>query len=297
MAFNAKSFQTRSLSALIFVIVMLAGILYNQWSFLVLFSVVHFGCWIEYQKLMAAIYSEYAFTSAMHRNSIMLLGFCFMLLNCSDALFVQRFLISGIGWYGIWLFCLVFCLLEVVLKKRFSLKSIGVSVGGLVYISLSWGLLINLRSFPIHYSFLENSYGDFGWVLPAIIIATIWINDTMQYLVGSFFGKTTFSSISPNKTWEGTAGGSLLAIITVSVSCYFWLGTNAFFAVIVPTVAAITGTLGDLLESKIKRLAGVKDSGQILPGHGGFLDRFDSLLIATPAVWLILQLLSFLQLL
>ncbi|HMP94516.1 MAG TPA: phosphatidate cytidylyltransferase, partial [Phnomibacter sp.] len=136
--------------------------------------------------------------------------------------------------------------------------------------------------------------GNTGWLYPMLIIASIWINDTMAYLVGSFIGKTPLSPISPKKTWEGTIGGIVLAVALVSgLGWAIWQLPPAPLVGISLT-AAITGTLGDLFESKLKRRAGVKDSGQILPGHGGFLDRFDSLLFATPAVWLILLLMGYL---
>lgn len=129
-------------------------------------------------------------------------------------------------------------------------------------------------------------------LLPCAIIFSIWINDTMAYIVGSYIGKTPFSKISPKKTWEGTVGGAVLCVIVIGCIAYFlpiarsvalhhWLAIAA--------ICAVFGTLGDLLESKIKRSAGIKDSGSFMPGHGGFLDRFDSLLIAVPFVWLYVQ--------
>jgi phosphatidate cytidylyltransferase len=130
-------------------------------------------------------------------------------------------------------------------------------------------------------------------LFPCAIIFSIWINDTMAYIVGSMIGKTPFSKISPNKTWEGTAGGVILCVVFISVLASFipaakYLAWQHWIAI--AAICAIFGTMGDLLESKIKRLAGVKDSGNFMPGHGGFLDRFDSLLIATPFVWVYLRL-------
>ena len=136
----------------------------------------------------------------------------------------------------------------------------------------------------------DSPFGDIGWMLPVILIASIWINDTMAYIVGSFIGKTPFSKISPKKTWEGTIGGAVLAIVAVTVFCHFYVPLNDKIVAGIAAIAAIVGTAGDLLESKLKRMAGVKDSGSIMPGHGGFLDRFDSLLLATPFVWLFLKL-------
>jgi phosphatidate cytidylyltransferase len=130
-------------------------------------------------------------------------------------------------------------------------------------------------------------------LFPCAIIFSIWINDTMAYIVGSLIGKTPFSKISPKKTWEGTIGGALLCIIVIAllsgvipqtqnISVYHWINIAA--------ICAVFGTLGDLLESKLKRMADIKDSGSFMPGHGGFLDRFDSLLIAIPIVWLYINL-------
>ena len=126
-------------------------------------------------------------------------------------------------------------------------------------------------------------------LFPAAIFFSIWINDTMAYIVGSFIGKTPFSKISPKKTWEGTIGGAILCVVAITL---LFSKTSLFPNtlmlqnwIIISSLCAIFGTLGDLFESKLKRMAGVKDSGNIMPGHGGFLDRFDSFLFAAPAVW------------
>ena len=162
-------------------------------------------------------------------------------------------------------------------------KIIAYTIGGLLYISLSWALLLDLYNRTYSPKFPEA-----GWLLPMIIIATIWINDTMAYIVGSLIGKTPFSPISPKKTWEGTVGGAILAVAVISLVCVYWLELSLFKMILVTVTAAVMGTIGDLFESKLKRMAGVKDSGSFMPGHGGFLDRFDSLLLATPYVWLVL---------
>ena len=140
--------------------------------------------------------------------------------------------------------------------------------------------------------FKQKSFANefiYSPLLPCAIFFSIWINDTMAYIVGSFIGKTPFSKISPKKTWEGTIGGALLCVITISLLGYFLPQANHIPVkhwISIAAICAVFGTLGDLLESKLKRSAGIKDSGDIMPGHGGFLDRFDSMLIATPVVWL-----------
>lgn len=126
-------------------------------------------------------------------------------------------------------------------------------------------------------------------LIPCTIIFSIWINDTMAYIVGSFIGKTPFSKISPRKTWEGTIGGAILCVLVISLLSRVFSVSNEIpvqHFIMISLLCAFFGTLGDLLESKIKRAAGIKDSGKIMPGHGGFMDRFDSLLIAVPFVWL-----------
>ena len=116
----------------------------------------------------------------------------------------------------------------------------------------------------------------------------------MAYIVGSLIGKTPFSKISPKKTWEGTIGGMVLCVLLIGIAARFLPVAKEMFAVkhwvTVAMLCAIFGTLGDLLESKLKRMANVKDSGSFMPGHGGFLDRFDSLLFAVPAVWVYVKL-------
>lgn len=229
MALNIQTFKTRALTALLFVIVMLTGLLWNFWSFLILFTVIHFGCWYEFVKLMKKIYAEKY---------------------------------------------LRYCLL------------------GLLYITMPVLMIIDLynKTNDIHISdtYIVLTKG----LIPILIIASIWINDTMAYLVGSFIGKTPLSKISPKKTWEGTIGGVVLCITVACLVSYFifhdWI--VSFFTMTLAAICAIFGTLGDLLESKIKRMADVKDSGSFMPGHGGFLDRFDSLLVAVPFVWIYVQL-------
>jgi phosphatidate cytidylyltransferase len=268
---------------------MLTGIIYNQWSYFILFTLIHFGCWLEYQRMIGFVESDYKQISSFHRNNVMLLGWCFMLLNTNETYQINHISLHGIGWYGILVLTIIFCLNEIVLNKNLNLKVIAYSAFGLVYMSVSWGLLINLRNYS---SFINSSANVPQWLLPLLLIVSIWINDSMAYMVGSFIGKTPLTIISPQKTWEGTVGGALLAILGVTSVCYYIFKIDYWqILLIISSVAAIAGTCGDLLQSKLKRLAGVKDSGQIFPGHGGFLDRFDSLLLATPFLWLVLRLL------
>lgn len=306
MAFNWQTFRTRALSAIVFVIVMLVGLLWNHWSFLALFSIIHFGCWIEYQRLVEKIDPKYANISVFHRYGVMFTGWGFMLWMTNEAYKISDVRMSDIGF---WMMVVgaVAVNVDTVMQRRG--KLIAHSLMGLLYISLSLGLLIdlfNLDAFQILRSdrkiFYELEFFGGFRIFSLLIITTMWVNDTMAYIVGSLIGKTPFSKISPKKTWEGTIGGLILSTITIglffSSKFSIWLSgseteydifpypMNHYHWYIIAAIAAIFGTLGDLFESKLKRLAGVKDSGQMMPGHGGFLDRFDSLLLATPFVWL-----------
>ena len=226
MALNIDTLKIRSLTALIFVAVMLVGLLWNFWSFFLLFTIIHFGCWYEYVKMIKKIYGKN----------------------------VLYFLL------------------------------------GLFYITMPIVMMIDVAHKWHIYTTDNTNYVEFLKIIPCLIIFSIWINDTMAYLVGSVIGKTPFSKISPKKTWEGTIGGAILCVIVISLIAYFTELIKVKDAAIIAALCAIFGTLGDLFESKLKRMANVKDSGSFMPGHGGFLDRFDSLLFAVSAVWIYIKL-------
>lgn len=285
MAFNVQTFKTRSLTAAVFVVVMLVGLLWNQWSFFILFSVIHFGCWIEYQKLVGLIDPEYAGITPFHKYGVMLTGWCFMLFAAGDAYHIGNLSLGSIGWWLGLVFVFILPVIEFLFTREVSLKNIGYSVLGLIYISVSWALMIDLWSVVILGATKAGRTAHiYQKLFPVLIILCIWINDTMAYIVGSLIGKTPFSSISPKKTWEGTAGGAILCVAVITLALQSFLPWKHLLAI--SAICAVVGTAGDLLESKLKRMAGVKDSGHIMPGHGGFLDRFDSLLLALPFVWL-----------
>jgi phosphatidate cytidylyltransferase len=235
MALNKEVFKTRAITAIIFALVMLAGLFINEWTFLTLFTIIHFGCWIEFVRILKKIYGNKFLPYS-------LLGLIYITLPILAMLSMGFNIYPG--------------------KKLF--------IPGLHFEGVSFRVIV------------------FSTILPIAVILSIWINDTMAYIVGSLIGKTPFSKISPKKTWEGTAGGVILCIVVMGL-----LGNSIFVLqrlelkhwLCIAAIASISGTLGDLLESKLKRSAGIKDSGSFMPGHGGFLDRFDSLLLATPMVW------------
>ena len=312
MALNLATFRTRTLTAVVFVVIMLGGLLWNHWTFFLLFSIIYFGGWLEYQRLIGLIDPEYSKISALHKFGVMVAGWCIMLYFTNDAFRIFGVRLHAIGWWLGLVFVFVLPLIELLFASNLRLKTIGYSAGGLVYISLPLGLMMDLRSQGM--GVLFGSEFDYGWVIPMMIIAAIWINDTMAYIVGSIIGRTPFSKISPKKTWEGTVGGMILAVLFVgfvfplivqrvypesftneqTFTHVFVKGIGlpevSYHWFLIPAISAIAGTVGDLFESKLKRLANVKDSGRIMPGHGGFLDRFDSLLFAIPFVWIYVKL-------
>jgi phosphatidate cytidylyltransferase len=285
MASSASVLKQRTLSAIVFVIIMLAGLIWNAWSFFTLFLIIQLGCLYEYQKLLALIYPSYQNISAVHKWGLLVVG-CLMMMSLGPLdLAISGISIKYIGFRAL-PFVLGFMLIVDILTKKINLQNWAISFAGLVYIPLCLSLFFPLKSF------MPNIYfGSWPFSIPLLLIVSIWLNDTMAYLVGSRIGKTPLSPISPNKTWEGTIAGIILSVFIVSMVMAMVVPNQDKYIFYVSLIASIAGNFGDLLESKLKRLAGVKDSGSMMPGHGGFLDRFDSILFATPFVWLILQIL------
>jgi phosphatidate cytidylyltransferase len=294
MALNKSVFKQRALTAFIFVIVMLSGLLINAYTFFVLISIIHFGAWWEYFNLLDKIHKTttpvftkigFAFLGyglLLWASSIVYqLSNLHLLQNCYLFFAVAGFALSCIG---------------IFKSIKMSIPYFIYAIIGFAYISLSCGLLIHLSNANQYKEIASQQWSTYI-ILPCFVISCMWINDTMAYLVGSFIGKTPLSKISPKKTWEGTIGGVLLCGLIVGFAMFkidnaFYFGINVFTWIGLATVAAILGTIGDLVESKLKRMAEVKDSGNFMPGHGGFLDRFDSLLFATPFMWVLITLCS-----
>ncbi|MBL7931944.1 MAG: phosphatidate cytidylyltransferase, partial [Bacteroidia bacterium] len=160
-------------------------------------------------------------------------------------------------------------------------------IGGIIYAVLPFALMHDL----------VKSSGCFaGAYNPNIllgVILLIWSNDTFAYLGGSVFGKNKMiERVSPGKTWEGTIFGVILTIGSGYIIGNNILSENQSVWLVLGLVVPVFATIGDLIESMLKRQAGVKDSGNIMPGHGGVLDRFDSLIFVSPFVFLLMDLLT-----
>jgi phosphatidate cytidylyltransferase len=155
-----------------------------------------------------------------------------------------------------------------------ALGDIGISTAGLVFIALPLSAVVRI-----------HGAGMLGPKLLLFTLVLVWVGDTLAYFVGRSFGRLPMAAqLSPKKTWEGAAA-NLLGSALVGVALFRWLDIDAFQAVLMACLANIAGQAGDLLKSAYKRGAGVKDSGTLLPGHGGVLDRIDALILAAPVVW------------
>lgn len=280
MALNLKTFGTRSLTALFFVMVLLSALLFSYIGFTLFFLIVLFIAVQEYCKIAEQL------GASCNKTLLMLLATLVYL--------------SSVNWIHLWLlpaarlFSMgpdVLCLFSafVILfsalfqTKADPVKSAALQILGLCYVA--WPLSVLHRL-----AFLPEAALHFEPRFLLGIILLIWSNDTFAYLGGSLFGKRKLiERISPGKTIEGTLLGVLITF-ALSFLLEPMLGIHppmawAWFGFAVPLAA----TAGDLIESLLKRQAGIKDSGRILPGHGGVLDRFDSLIFVAPVVLLLLK--------
>lgn len=260
MALNLPTFYKRTASAIVFAAIMLVGLFWNIWTFYILICVINVLCMGDYFRLLQKIEPE-QYWPAWLKFGIQIAGLLLITIAACEE-YIPLALVPLL------LVIPSSILLGSALSRTHSLLSGLLALGGLFYITIPFFLLARME---LH---------DF--VFPAAVIFMIWTNDTMAYLVGSFIGKNSFSPISPKKTWEGVIGGIILTIAGAVIYASFAHSYSLLSWGGLALVVSVTGTLGDLLESKLKRLADVKDSGTLMPGHGGALDRFDSLLVAAP---------------
>ena len=183
-----------------------------------------------------------------------------------------------------YLICIIFLLIsELYLQRESPMNNWAYAMMSQLYIAVPFSII------PC----LAFSNNGFTWIYPLAIFLFLWTNDTGAYCFGTLFGKhRLFERISPKKSWEGSIGGGVLSLVVASVVAYFDQSLNLWQWLGFALVVVVFGTWGDLVESLLKRQLGIKDSGNILPGHGGMLDRFDSSLLAIPAVAVYLYFLS-----
>lgn len=259
----------RTVSGLLYTSILVASILSSELVFIILFYILSLVCLIEMQKLLRL--KSYAL---YFLQAILFYLFSFLKFN-QDAtillliitIFVNLFLVKDL---------LIVKKIPVFEKKKYII------------------IIFYLISSTIFLTLIPTIEGVFIPNLVIGIFLLIWSNDTFAFLIGKNFGKNKlYEKISPNKTIEGFLGGFVFSCIMGAVIWYYsrfltlpiWLG--------LAIILSIFGTLGDLIQSKFKRQAGVKDSGRLMPGHGGLFDRLDSIIFASPFVYAYLYLIDY----
>ncbi len=277
-----NNFIQRAITGGIFVILLVGCTLYSPLSFGILFTLISALSVHEFahlinskgevriNKTITALGGAYLFLALM--------GFC---TSASDARIFLPYLAL----------LLYLMITELYLKRDNPLGNWAFSMLSQLYIALPFALLNVLA----YHNSIETSSVTYNPILPLSIFVFIWLNDTGAYCVGSLIGKhRLFERISPKKSWEGSIGGGILSIASSFIFAHYFPFLNMTQWAGLALTVVVFGTWGDLTESLMKRQLGIKDSGTILPGHGGMLDRFDSALMAIPASVVYLYLLTIL---
>lgn len=274
---NINNLITRGIAGIVYVAVILFGVLCGEYAFVSVFALFLAVALFEFYRMTEKEGAKVVggkWYNILSGVLIFSTAFLYLADICTHAL---PFLAIG--------YLLSLFVAAVLTNRKNIFRSTAYAVLGQVYITLPLCILM-----LISYKH-QTLTPDYHPVFALAIFVLIWVNDTFAYLVGSLLGKhKLIERISPKKTIEGFAGGVLFSMIAAIALAHFfpvyplgfWIGFGAN--------AAIFGTLGDLFESLIKRTYEVKDSGNIIPGHGGVLDRIDSLLFVIPAIYLYLLL-------
>jgi phosphatidate cytidylyltransferase len=244
----------------------ITGVCINEWTYCLVFFIICLFALLEFYKLagLDGVIPQKTF-GTLCGVSIYLLSF-----------FIEKGSISYRYYFLI--FPIVSCVYMIKLYKKFERKpftNIAFTFLGIFYVAVPFALL-NIAAF-------EGNVYNYEIIFGCLFI--LWASDTGAYFAGTFFGKRKlFERISPKKSWEGFFGGALLALIFAYGLSEFFHSISLVQWIIVGVIIIIGGTFGDLVESLLKRSIEIKDSGTSIPGHGGFLDRFDGLLISAPFI-------------
>ena len=273
MAFNVKTFYTRATTAFVFVALLLGCVWYSYLSFILFFTIVGFIGLNEFFKISENLQAKpNKYVGYLIHVLTIIVAIWYPFIETPNLRFLPHLLV---------VLCFFLFIIELF-KEAASLQNVAFLLMALLYVTVPCCMLISM---VLHFDYNEvRNFFQPQRVLGMIFF--VWINDTGAYLVGSFFGKhKLFERISPNKTWEGTLGGVALCIALSFLVAKIFPQLPQIHWVAISIIVAVFGNLGDLVESMLKRMAGVKDSGTLMPGHGGVLDRFDSLFFATPFVF------------
>jgi phosphatidate cytidylyltransferase len=265
--------KKRLVTAIFFVIIILSAVIFDKYAFIILFGLI---CILSLYEFHTLLYFDLTGRKRSKRIiANVALGaipyFAVALYYLGSPLIDLGRLYAG----GTLLFLMisVYYIVELAstLKKPFII--IAYALTGVFYITIPCVMVIAVS--------FQNGQFQYKWILGILLLN--WINDTGAYLVGSNFGKhKLFPRISPKKTWEGFLGGSALSLIATIPLSHWLPNLEIKDWIILAVIVIVFGTIGDLIESMFKRSLEAKDSSKLLPGHGGFLDRFDSFLFAVP---------------
>ena len=266
-----SNFLQRAITGILFVGVLVGCILYDPWTFSALFVVISALTIREFGHLINQVEGV-----SINKNITMLAGvylYMAVMAFCTN--------LSGSKIFLPYLLLIMYLMIsELYLKKENPLMNWAYSMLSQLYIALPFAML-NVLSF--HTSPMDTSV-SYNPILPLSVFVFIWLSDTGAYCVGSLIGRhRLFERISPKKSWEGSIGGGIVAIGSSFIFAHYFPIMNMAEWAGLALIVVIFGTWGDLTESLLKRQLHIKDSGAILPGHGGMLDRFDSALMAIPA--------------
>ena len=263
---NLSNLTQRIIAALVAVPLMLFAILYNDWTFGILFLLISTLALLEFYKLLG-----------LDGNlPLEIWGtFCGVTLNVLTFLIEKEILSFKYYFLIVPLLTITFFIKLYKPNDKRPFANLGYTFLGIIYVSVPFALIYEMVMSADSYK-------------PELILGTLfilWLNDSGAYFAGRFLGKRKlFERVSPKKTWEGFVGGAISAIIMALILQYYYTTLASWQWIVVAIIIVITGTLGDLVESLFKRSIAIKDSGSIIPGHGGFLDRFDGLLLSMPFI-------------
>lgn len=267
--------KTRAITGFFFVLVMLGSMLFGHYPFGIFFLLLSLFCLWEFYGLVKQSGINPNLQAGMLNGGYIYVVFA--LITYQDSLTYHKLL------FLVPLTISAVFIQELFKKSEAPFTNIAYTFGGLVFVCMPFTFFHAL-------AYLK---GGFNFHYPLAFMLLLWANDTGAYLVGQAIGRTKlFERHSPKKTWEGFAGGLVIAAGVGLIISHYFNDLQWSQWIIVAILISCFGTLGDLIESMFKRSINVKDSGGILPGHGGLLDRFDGLLIAAPIVYTYLYLIS-----
>lgn len=282
MSDKMRNLLIRAASGVVLFGIVLGAILWSKWSFAALIMAIIVGGQIEFYRMaQKAGYYPQQIMGVASGTLIFIVAFVLMWLLDKNSELDSRYLAITVGLvlYIILLLPMMF-IRELFRKSATPIANIATSLMGVIYVAMPLSLLL----------FIPLLLGNGEWKPWTLLfyIFIIWANDVFAYLFGISFGKhRLFERISPKKSWEGFVGGLLGAMAMGYVAATI-MGGDYIKWIGMALIAAITGVFGDLVESLFKRSVDVKDSGQVLPGHGGWLDRFDALLLSVPFAFIYL---------